>query len=270
MESKISQALGLKYEPVAILWTDERPEAAMEFSKGKWGCVMWHFANAAKGKVAVFSKETYGCCGGGVGLGFGNAYLEFPGGLECFYNFISIGNKGSELGRKIAEGMKSAGLKEFVDDYLEGERYQKTPGHVKEFVDQLPMMEVPTRYVVFKPLKMVDPEKERPRVVVFLADPNQVSALTILANYGRDCFENVIVPWAAGCMQIGILAYRECKSNPQRAVLGLTDISARLNTKPMLGTSYMTFAVPFEMFLEMEGNVEGSFLERPTWRKLTG
>jgi hypothetical protein len=30
----------------------------------------------------------------------------------------------------------------------------------------------------------------------------------------------------------------------------------------------MTFAVPLKMFEEMEQNVEGSFLERPTWQGL--
>jgi len=35
-----------------------------------------------------------------------------------------------------------------------------------------------------------------------------------------------------------------------------------------LGDHLMTFAVPTKMFLETEGNVEGSFLERPVWEKL--
>jgi hypothetical protein len=30
----------------------------------------------------------------------------------------------------------------------------------------------------------------------------------------------------------------------------------------------MTFAVPLKMYHEMEGNVQGSFLERPVWEKL--
>lgn len=36
MKSKIAEALRLRHETVAILWTDERPEAAMSF-KGRAG-----------------------------------------------------------------------------------------------------------------------------------------------------------------------------------------------------------------------------------------
>jgi hypothetical protein len=30
----------------------------------------------------------------------------------------------------------------------------------------------------------------------------------------------------------------------------------------------MNFAMPFRLYLEMENNVDGSFLERKTWRNL--
>jgi len=36
-------------------------------------------AAATKGKRAVFDRQTYGCFGGGFGLGFGNTYKDFPG-----------------------------------------------------------------------------------------------------------------------------------------------------------------------------------------------
>jgi hypothetical protein len=51
-------------------------------------------------------------------------------------------------------------------------------------------------------------------------------------------------------------------------VVGLTDLSARAAIRQQLGDHLMTFAVPLKMFHEMEGNVEGSFLERPVWEKL--
>jgi hypothetical protein len=35
-----------------------------------------------------------------------------------------------------------------------------------------------------------------------------------------------------------------------------------------LGAEYLSFAMPWEMFLEMERNVEGSFLEKHTWLSL--
>jgi len=68
MESSIAKAIQLKYQPVALLWSDEKPADAMQFAEGKWGCVMWLIVHAAKGKTAVADKKTFGCFGGGVGL----------------------------------------------------------------------------------------------------------------------------------------------------------------------------------------------------------
>ena len=77
-----------------------------------------------------------------------------------------------------------------------------------------------------------------------------------------------MIPYAAGCQTIGIYPYREADSPRPRAVVGLTDLSARLYLRRQLGGDIMTFAVPKALFEEMEDNVKGSFLERSTWRSL--
>lgn len=268
MESKIAKAIGLKYNPVAVILADRKPEKALQFKKGKWGCVMFMFANAARGKTAAFDKETYGCWGGGVGLGFGNAYLQFPGGVECFAHFLSSGNVHSDKGKEVARELEAFAGKAFTDDFLEGEGYVKTPELVEQFLDELPMREIGSKYLLFKPLPEADPALEKPETVVFAANPDQISALVILANYARPGIENVAIPWAAGCQTIGILPFKEAESARPRAVVGLTDISARKYVRKLLGAEYLSFAMPWKMFLEMEDNVEGSFLERATWRSL--
>lgn len=268
MESKIASALKLEYPPVAVLWSDEKPADALAFKEGKWGCVMWMLAGAARGKTAAFDEKTYGCWGGGVGLGFGRQYLNFPGGIECFYRFLSTGNADSEIGRAVAKKIEPFVSKDFLDDFLYGEGFMKSPEEVKEFVEEIPIMRVPARYVLFKPLGNVDEDKDNPEVIIFLADPDQLSALVILANYGRKGLENAIIPYAAGCQTIGIYPYREAQSDDQRAVIGMTDLSARNNLKKQLSRNLFTFAVPLKMFREMEANVEGSFLKRNTWREL--
>ena len=268
MDSKIATALNLKFNPVAVMHTDEKPEKAIQFKKGKWGCVMFMFANAAKGKTTAFDAETYGCWGGGVGLGFGNTYLEFPGGVECFFHFLSSGNIQSERGKEVVKAMEGSAGKAFIEDFLKGEGYAKTPEEVKQWLEDLPIMNIESNYVLFKPLSEVNCEKEKPEAVVLLTDADQLSALVVLANYGKQGMDNVIIPWAAGCQLIGILPFNEAKSEKPRAVVGLTDISARKNVRKLLGSEYLSFAMPWKMFLEMESNVEGSFLERKSWLSL--
>ncbi|BBO77521.1 hypothetical protein DSCW_49380 [Desulfosarcina widdelii] len=268
MDSKIAAAIDLKYRPVAVIRADQKPEKAMQFKKGKWGCVMFMFANAARGKTAAFDAGTYGCWGGGVGLGFGNTYLDFPGGVDCFAHFLSSGNRQWETGRKVAIGVEQNAGKEFAENFLEGERYVKNPDLVKQWIDELPIKEAESRYVLFKPLDEINPDRETPATVVLVANADQISALVILANYARQGMENVIIPWAAGCQTIGLLPFREGQSKKPRAVVGLTDISARKYVRKLLGAEYLSFAMPWPLFLEMEANVEGSFLERPPWTSL--
>ncbi len=269
MESQIAQAIKFKYRLVALLWSDEKPEGAMQFSEGKWGCVMWLVVSAAKGKPAVADVKTFGCVGGGVGLGFGNQYLNFPGGEEGFCYFLSSGNAGRSGGAELAEQIKPFMTRESHDNFLHGERYIRNPDGVRKFISSLPLTDIPAKYAVFKPLDAVDLSRERPQTVIFFANPDQLSALTVLANYGRGDNENVVMPYAAGCQTIGIYPYREARSDRPRAVVGLTDLSARLYVRKQLGEShFLTFAVPFALFEEMEKNVSGSFLERHTWQGL--
>jgi len=268
MESRIEKAIGCRHAPVAIGFVDEKPEDARQFIKGKWGCVMFMLVRAAKGDTAVFDRETYGCFGGGTGLGFGNQYLNFPGGEEGFCHFLSGGNAEQEEGRQVAEAIRPHVRKEFMDDFEKGERYKKTPELVRKFVEGLPMIDIGSQYVVFRPLAGVDSSTWTPEAVIFLADMDQVAALTVLANYHREDNDNVTYPWAAGCMSVGIHPFREARSERPRAVLGMNDISARLAVKRQLKDDVMTFAIPYSLFLEMEENVPGSFLERHTWQEL--
>ena len=71
-----------------------------------------------------------------------------------------------------------------------------------------------------------------------------------------------------GAALCGIYPFREAGAERQRAVVGLTDLSARVPIRKQLGDHLLTFAMSLAMFEEMEDNVAGSFLERPTWQSL--
>lgn len=268
MESRIADAVETQHPPVALIWADEKPEGAMQFQEGKWGCVMWLTASAAKGRPAACDSKTFGCPGGGVGMGFGNCYKVFPGSEEGFCHFLSSGIEGWAEGAAVAQMVKPFLRGEAYDNFVHGERYVKTPALVRRFVESIPITRIPKRFVVFKPLTDVDPDQERPQAVVFFADPDELSALVVLANYGWGDGQNVIIPYAAGCQTIGIYSYREACSERPRAVVGLTDLSARLFIRKQLGDHLMSFTIPMALFNEMEANVAGSFLERHAWQEL--
>jgi len=269
MNSRIASILDLKYQPVALLWSDEKPEKAVTFKQGRWACVMFSFAAAARGKTAAFSRETFGCWGGGVGLGFGNRYVDFPGGEECFHYFLSSGNKNSEVGRAVGEQIAQAsGTDGFYDDFMEGERYLKGPEETRAFIENLPITDIPAEYVIMKPLEQVNEQTENLRTITFLVNPDQLSALVVLANHARKSYENVIIPFAAGCQAIGILPYAEAEKETPRGVVGLVDLSARKAVRKSLGQNVFSFSMPLPLFHEMENNIDGSFFFRNTWQAL--
>jgi len=269
MQSKTASILNLKYRPVALLWSDEKPEKGIEFKQGRWSCVMFSFVAAAKGREAVFGRETYGCWGGGVGLGFGNRYVDFPGGEECFHYFLSSGNINSPKGRVVGEHIKGPGMEEFHDDFMKGERYLKGPEQVEAFVSKLPIMDIPAKYVILKPLDQVQ-ENENLQTITFLANTDQLSALVVLANHGSNTYDNVTIPFAAGCQAIGILPYAEGRKDLPRAVVGMVDPSARKNLRKLLDHDLLSFSMPLALYREMESNVDDSFLFRNTWKAIAG
>jgi uncharacterized protein (DUF169 family) len=254
MNSKIAQAIQMRYSPVAIVLTDHKPEAAIQFLAGKRGCVIAMLNAAAKGRTAVFDRQSFGCRGGGVGLGFGNLSENFPGGIE---HFLSTGNKDfcqTEIGQEIVRQMPQ----------LEhGEGYIKTPALAKKFIESLPITDVPSEFILFKPLEKLA-ENETPATVVLLVNPDQLSALVVLANYARESCDNVVAPFGAGCHQIGLFPYKESESALPRATIGLTDVTVRT----LVDKDILSFAMPYKMFLEMESNVAGSFLEKQDWLKV--
>lgn len=238
MESKISKALKLqKYAPVGIYLSNEKPDGAFQFEPKTRGCAVSLLVSAAQGKIAVADSETTGCPGGKIGLGFSDDYSRTPGGIEYF---LSTG---------------------YGEGYPEGEGYKKTPELAKAFVQQLPKTVIDKKYVVFRPLTEAE---EPPLMVCFLVNPDQLSALIVLANYGKATSDNVRAPFSAGCHSFFLLPLAECNMPEPKAVLGLTDITAR----KLLDADRLSFTVPWSLFLEMEANVPSSFLDKHDWQEI--
>lgn len=72
------------------------------------------------------------------------------------------------------------------------------------------------------------------------------------------------MPFGAGCHTAHLFPFAELGQPQPRAVLGGTDMTAR----PYLDSDKLSFAMPWPLFLEMESNVEGSFMTHGDWPKL--
>ncbi|HYA33479.1 MAG TPA: DUF169 domain-containing protein [Candidatus Bathyarchaeia archaeon] len=234
MHSKIADAIKLRRGPVAILLTDSRPENALEYTEEagqKNRCIIPLFVAALNGRTAVLEKKTVLCPGGQVGLCFGPyrlGYIEY---------FLSTGKEGQ----------------------FEGEYRKKTPELVREFIANLPEITLPTRYVVMKPLSaVIDGELAEVAIVVFVANADQLSALATLANFDRPTNDNVSTLFGSGCGSLVMQVLDQARAEQPKAVIGLTDITAR----KYIDRNELSFSVPFKRFCEMEANVEGSFLTK--------
>jgi hypothetical protein len=269
--SQIAKAAGITLHPVAIVWTDKKPEKALEFKAGTWSCVMWLFAKVAKeGKTAVFSKETTTCAGGAMGLGFGRPLDRHAARNEDgFCSFLSNGLEGA-VDKKAYEGVIAQSFDDHHTKMLtEGERFLKNPGVVRKFLENLPVYDANDGFIVMKPVTQVE-EGEDVKSIVFVVTADQLAALSILANYDTADIRNgiFVAAGAAGCQAMGVCTYAEGELSSPRAVVGLTDLSARRNVRPTLGKDVLTFSVPFSLYREMEKNVKGSFLELDLWKEL--
>jgi len=248
MNSQLVNALKLKMQPVAVILTNDKPANGLQFKEEiMFGCVGAMLVTASKkNRIAFFDRKTFGCPGGGTGLGFGDRYGEFP--IDCL---LSTGNE------IIAAQMGRAG-----SAMAEGERFFKTPEIARKWVNSLPFTDVPTEYVVFKPWEQVT-EQDKPELIVFFVNADQLSALVVMADYNRGSNQSVTAPFGAACQSI-LFGYAEAKKENPRGVIGFFDISQR----PALDRETLTFTVPYSLFQEMEAGVEGSLLNTHIWHKL--
>lgn len=94
MESKIVQHLKPTFEPVAVVWSNTIPDDALQFKKGKFGCILYFFAEAARcRKVAGGNRESIACNGGRAALGLGVDFDASDELLDCYAAVFSKGLK---------------------------------------------------------------------------------------------------------------------------------------------------------------------------------
>jgi uncharacterized protein (DUF169 family) len=200
MQSRLAEALRLKDSAVAVLLTDNKPPGAIQFKEGRMGCVGAMMLTAAKGRVGVFDRKTFGCPGGGTGLGFGDCYVGFP------------------IDRLLSTGGEAVLPNGYRFDMQEGERFHAEPEITNRWVQALPYRDVSAEYVVFTPLDQVM-DQEQVALILMLVNPDQLSALVTLAGFRTGAINAVISPWGAACQSI-LFAYAEAEKESPRGVIG--------------------------------------------------
>jgi uncharacterized protein (DUF169 family) len=245
--------LGLSEEPMAVFYTDKEPEEGfsppaqtlptrdME-AKGQvdwpglgknFSCAMGNIWRARrKHTVAYFSNERFGCLGGAFWLGF----LEKQ--LEGIVHYVTTGIPGQ----------------------MQGECYLATPDSFRRAMDLTDPRPAPARYLVFKPLDLLEPEEE-PELVTFFARPESLCGLHQLAAFATDDPLVVVSPWSAACGGLAAWPLHYLARGENKAVLGGWDPSARKFFK----TDELSFTVPLGMFEKMLSCHEESFLKTKTW-----
>lgn len=239
MNSKIADYLKLKTQPVVIIRTDNAPEDAVKPQPKAWACVAPFIEAAAfRGMVSAFSNETVTCVGGGPGLGF-RPYAE--GYIE---HYLSCGSP--VLGDR------------------EPERFKKNAVAALSFMRNVPLDIKQAKYRVFKPLNKLA-NNESFDAVVFFVNPDQISALTILANYDSDSIDNVRMPFGAACTQAVLYPLKSQDDGTKLCYTGFTDLAAR---KRMQDETLLSFAIPCDKYIEMERNADKCFFSTETWHKI--
>jgi hypothetical protein len=193
-----------------------------------------------------FDRETFGCPGGGTGLGFGDCYTPMGFPIE---RLLSTG------GTAQLPGGRSY-------DMHEGERFHRSPEVTRRWLSEFPFRQIPTAYLVAKPLSEATPA-DAVALVHWHVNPDQLSALVTLAGFERGTVDTVAAPWGAACHAI-VFALAEAERPRPRGVLGFFDISRRHQVE----RDILSFTAPYALHAEMEAAVPDSFLATATWLAL--
>jgi uncharacterized protein (DUF169 family) len=230
------EVLGLKESPLGVYYTNDKPDGVTP-KTGVHLCMIGLLKEARKkGKTVFFDKNHFGCPGGAYYMGF----FESP--RPNIEYFLSCGIPGE----------------------MEGERYIKTPELAREFFKKRKPRLAPATYCVFKPIDQFQQGNVKPEVVAFFGSPDILSGLFTLTNYALETTEAVYTPFGSGCSTILTYPLKEAEKEQPRAVLGMFDVSAR----PMVEKDILTLAMPYPIFLKLLENVQGSFLETQSWKKV--
>ena len=252
---------------MAVVWSDTTPDDAFQFKKGKFGCNLYLFADAARrGKVAGGNRETITCNGGRAALGFG---VDFDASDEQLDRYSASFSKGFQSinNRAAYQAKIEAAPKSWKSGMELGERRHCSAESAREWIlHGLPRYDIPYEYVLFKPLSSTDSD-ENIRAVIFPVNPVELSGLVTLAGSVMQGTDSVRVPQGACCNSIGAFAYAEAESTAPKAVMGMLGIEGRGIMRKSYRDDILTLTLPAPLFFRMEQEADDCIFQIPSWEK---
>ncbi|NOR87223.1 MAG: hypothetical protein GQ527_06405 [Bacteroidales bacterium] len=231
----IKEKLGMQLSPVGLLFSEEMPDDSLHFKKKGLGCITPLIFKSAKGKVVAFDNDSTGWPCSSFYLGYSDWIFS---GIEKF------------LSNEVVHGR-------------EPEHFLKNPDIAKEFVESYIPKEKRSNAIVFKPLEFFV-ENEKPELVIFFVNADQISALVYLVNHAAPQEERIVAKFASACMSVFTIPLQYAKEKKKKAVWGMHDISVRSNMPKEL----MSLTMPYDLFLEVYDNIADSFIMTENWQKL--
>jgi hypothetical protein len=267
MESSIVRNLQPEFEPVAVVWSDIIPNDAFQFKKGKFGCILYLFAEASRrGKIAGGSRDSITCTGGHAALGFGAGFDASDEQLDRYAAVFSKGLK-STKNRASYQNQIEAVPKSWRALYEYGERRHCNAELAKEWIlHELPRYDIPYEYVLSKPLSLTDSD-ENIRAVVFPVNPVELSGLVTLAGSVMQGTDSVRVPQGACCNSISAFAYAEAESTAPKAVMGMLGVEGRKVMRRRFRDDILALTLPAPLFIRMEQEANDCLFQIPSWKK---
>ena len=232
MESKLANAIGLELSPVAIFFGGQPHGHYAHFEKGRHGCVINMLYMAAKGIPAVMERQNFGCSGIGA----------------CGGRVITAGDSG------FTSALNSSAIDsdEYAKTVFLGASSSSTP---------VPFDKIPQQFVVFKPFSLLNIDREPPRLVGFLANPDQLAALIMLATYECSPDYQPVLSCSPSCRSIVLEPYEEARREESRPVVGNLELLLRHRVPAEM----LSFTVSFKKYASMEKALSASGVEKLSW-----
>lgn len=257
MESYISNELGLRFPPIVLLKSDEKPDDAKGPKSGKGGCVMSFVAQTiAKRVTTCFGRENISCGGISSGFGWGTGF-QTEEDLDFQATFLSCGIESAPDKESYEKRLDK--MPRVSEMFHEGERIFTDFETAKENIKNRPIYDE-GEYVIFKALENLN-DGEIPSSVIFTLNPLELTVLIQINTSFRRDNACLLTPQASSCQSIGCFVFNQDESDDPVPVLGPIDLAGRSKTKHFIPNDYLTLAMPWKLYLKLEEVSKKSVLQ---------